>query len=273
MGGPTPKSGGAAGSQTGGRPTRCRISEPPYGPPGWFQWLHPIPGLSEAAITQALHLPSRPRNAQIPLASPVTLDLSQWRPRLDMSNRERWGRPGRHRVPGATDPVLQSNPRPCQVGGEEGQQVRPLAGPGRHVERARGPTTGVKRRTGGRRQGGSPPHAPLAAHRRRASRRPSRRPRGRRGRPARAPVRRVQGQRGPRDQRAGRPVPRRGRPVRLERPAQALGRARGRGARAAREGADPLRPRPRHPRRLRPLVGLPRVRHRDPRGQPARRTS
>ena len=121
-------------------------------------------------------------------------------------------------------------------------------------------------------QGGSPPHAPLAAHRRRAPRRSPRRPRRRGQRPARAPVRRVRGQRGPRPRGEGRPVPRRRRPVRLERPAAPLGGAGRRGARPARRGAGPLGPRPGHPRRLRPLVGLPRLRPRGDGGDAPRRT-
>jgi hypothetical protein len=35
----------------------------------------------------------------------VTGNLSQWHPRLGVARRERWGRPDRNRVPGATGPA------------------------------------------------------------------------------------------------------------------------------------------------------------------------
>ena len=81
----------------------------------------------------------------------------------------------------------------------------------------------------------------------------------------------------PRPRREGRPVPDRRRPVRLERPAAPLGRARRRRAHAARRGADPDGHHPGHPRRLRPRVDLPRLRprgagrHRAGRGRPGHR--
>ena len=56
-----------------------------------------------------------------------------------------------------------------------------------------------------------------------------------------------------------------GRPVRLEHPAPAVRRARGGRARAPRRGPDPDGHHPGHPRRLRPLVDLPRLRPRGPR--------
>ena len=55
-------------------------------------------------------------------------------------------------------------------------------------------------------------------------------------------------------------VPRRRRPVRLEHPAAPLGRARRRRAPRASPRRDPDRDHPGHPRRLRPLVALPRPR-------------
>ena len=60
--------------------------------------------------------------------------------------------------------------------------------------------------------------------------------------------------------REGRPVPDRRRPVRLERPAAPLRRARRRRAQAPRRGADPDGHHPGHPRRLRPRLDLPRLR-------------
>ena len=99
-------------------------------------------------------------------------------------------------------------------------------------------------------QGGQP-HRMLTdhPHRGRPPRRPPRRPRGAGGRPARAPVRGVHGDRRPRPGREGRPRPDRRRPVRLERPAAALGRARRRRAQAPGRGADPDGHHPGHPRR------------------------
>ena len=66
-------------------------------------------------------------------------------------------------------------------------------------------------------------------------------------RPARAPVRRVPARRRPRDRREGRPVPRRRRPVRLQRPARRSVERVAARARPARAGPDPLGPRARAP--------------------------
>ena len=116
------------------------------------------------------------------------------------------------------------------------------------------------------------PHAPATPHRRHPSRRPSRRPgRGGLG-TAGASVRGVPGLGRSRDRREGRRVPDRRRPVRLEHPADAIGRSRRRRAQAARRRPDPDRDHPRHARRLRPGVALPGPR---PRGacRLARRTT
>ncbi len=64
----------------------------------------------------------------------------------------------------------------------------------------------------------------------------------------------------PRDRREGRPRPDRGRPVRLQHPAEALGRPRRRGAEAARGDEDPDGHHPGHARLLRARLDLPRLR-------------
>ena len=186
-----------------------------------------------------------------------------------MSNRERWGRPGRHRVPGATDPVLQSSPRPCQVGGEEGQQVRPLAGPGRHVERALGNRTTASSDARWTETGRQPtacsacctPPTCISAPVTPTSATPPRAQRERQFAAFKASVDLAISEQVDLFLVAGDLFDSNVQPKRsVERVAARAG--------PSREGADPLRPRPGHPRRLRPLVGLPRVRHRDPGGQP-----
>jgi len=81
----------------------------PAGRTGWFQLPEPIPGLPERGLKEALQRNPIARRARIPDVPPVTLDLSQWPPRLGVPGRERWGRPDRYRVPGATGPAFQSS--------------------------------------------------------------------------------------------------------------------------------------------------------------------
>jgi hypothetical protein len=81
----------------------------PAGRTGLFQFPEPIPGVPEGRVTRALQSGTKARKTRIPRVPPVTLDLSQWPPRLGVPGRERWGRPDRYRVPGATGPAFQSS--------------------------------------------------------------------------------------------------------------------------------------------------------------------
>ena len=81
----------------------------PAGRTGLFQLPEPIPGLPQRGLKEALQSTLNARKTQIPDVPPVTLDLSQWPPRLGVPGRERWGRPYRYRVPGATGPAFQSS--------------------------------------------------------------------------------------------------------------------------------------------------------------------
>ncbi len=81
----------------------------PAGRTGLFQLPEPIPGVPERGVTEALQSAARARKTQISRLPPVTPDLSQWPPRLGVPGRERWGRPDRYRVPGATGPAFQSS--------------------------------------------------------------------------------------------------------------------------------------------------------------------
>ena len=117
------------------------------------------------------------------------------------------GAPGSVPGPGGDRPGLPVELVTVPGPGGGGLVVRPLAGPVGHVGRAprspgRQPTACSACCT---------PQTCTSALATQTSATPRR--------PARAPVRRVQGERGPRDQGEGRPVPRRGRPVRLQRPA------------------------------------------------------
>ena len=255
----------AAGSQPRPRDPGAVLGVPSSGRTGGSSGpsLHRVVG--SVPCDGVRDAPGVPRIAPIPMrtTSPgVTPELSQWRPRLGMASRERWGRPDRAPGPGGDRPG-PSGPRSSQVTGARG-------GSGRSRDPVGLPTLGSDHGTD--HQGGQPHrmlrllhtadvhlgarHADLgeaaAAQRERQF----------------AAFRR---RRRPRDRREGRPVPRRRRPVRLERPAQALGGARGRRARPARAGPDPLGAGPGHPRRLRPLVGLPRLRPRGHGGHAAGR--
>ena len=116
------------------------------------------------------------------------------------------------------------------------------------------------------------PDAQDHPHRGRPSRCATRRSRRAGGRPARAPIRGLQGDHRPCPDREGRPLPDRRRPVRLERPAAPLGRARRRRTQAPGRGPDPDGHHPGHPRLLRPGLDLPRLRPRRA-GRPRARTT
>ena len=81
----------------------------PAGRTGLFQSSEPIPGVPERSLKEALQSTADARTTQSSHVPPVTLDLSQWPPRLGVPGRERWGRPDRYRVPGATGPAFQSS--------------------------------------------------------------------------------------------------------------------------------------------------------------------
>ena len=174
-------------------------------------------------------------------------------------------------VAAVTPYLSQCGPR--LRGGERGvmgaPRSRQLRGPQGASRGSWLATRAAVRSTSGGTSTAGAPHRPY-------SRRPSRSPPRRHGRsgggPARAPVRGLQDHHRSRDRGTGRPVPDRRRPVRLEHAAAPLRRARGGRARPAGGGKGPHGHHPRHARRLRPLVDLPRLRPRGAcRQRPGRR--
>ena len=250
--------GGGGESAEAARPGAV-LGVPSSGRTGGCSGPEPTPGLSEACLATGV-APRARRPANCPDSTmrddlvgrdtrPVTMAA-----RLGVASRERWGRPDRVPGPGGDRPG-PSGPRSSQVTGARG-------GSGRSRVPVGLPTLGSDHGDGPPGRAAAPAcfdllhtadvhlgarHADLgeaaAAQRERqfAAFRPA----------VDLAI-----------AREGRPVPRRRRPVRLERPAQALGGARGRRARPARAGPYPLGAGAGHPRRLRPVVGLSRLRPR-----------
>ena len=125
--GPHPTTAIAAGSQPGPRDAGAVLGVPGPGRTGGVRRRQPTPGcrFGRCACGPAACAGTR--------SAAVTGDLSQWPPRLGVARRERWGRPDRNRVPGATGPALSTRetvPGPAAGGAGSGRSRGPVGMPG-----------------------------------------------------------------------------------------------------------------------------------------------